>query len=111
MPKPVSTATLLEAIERALRRFDAEHEIKSKQRALRALVSKLSPRENQVFAFVVSGKMNKQIAYELGISERTIKAHRQSIFYKLQATSITELVSIAERLQISAPTKNSLTCP
>ena len=69
---------------------------------LRTLVSHLSPRERQVFERVVRGKMNKEIARELGTTERTIKAHRHNVMEKVQAASLAELVMIAERLGILA---------
>jgi FixJ family two-component response regulator len=69
---------------------------------LRALVSRLSPRERQVFERVARGKMNKEIARELGSTERTIKAHRLHVMEKLQLTSLAELVILAERLGILA---------
>ena len=68
--------------------------------ALRALVDGLTPREREVFGLLVRGKLNKQIAYELGTSERTIKAHRHSIMNKLNVSSFAEAVTIAERLGI-----------
>jgi FixJ family two-component response regulator len=71
--------------------------------ALRSLVATLTPREHEVFALVVRGKLNKQIAYVLGTSERTIKAHRHSIMQKLRIRSIAEAVSMAERLGILGP--------
>jgi FixJ family two-component response regulator len=70
--------------------------------ALRTLVAAFTPREHEVFALVVRGKLNKQIAFELGTSERTIKAHRHSIMQKLQVRSLAEAVSIAERLGLLA---------
>ena len=69
---------------------------------LRTLVSRLSPRERQVFDRVVRGKMNKEIARELGTTERTIKAHRHRVMDKLEAASLAELVVIAERLGVIA---------
>jgi FixJ family two-component response regulator len=70
-------------------------------------VGTLTPRESEVFALVILGKMNKQIAHELGTTERTIKAHRQKVMQKLQVQTLAELVSIGERLgaSASAPTK------
>ena len=65
---------------------------------MQALVASLTKRESTVFGLVVHGKRNKQIAYELGTSERTVKAHRRSIMEKLNARSLAEMVSIAERL-------------
>ena len=62
----------------------------------------LTPRERQVFGLVVRGKLNKQIAHELGTTERTIKAHRQQVMEKMKVQSLAELVSIAERLGLLA---------
>jgi len=60
----------------------------------------LTRREREVFSLVVRGKLNKQIAHELGASERTIKAHRHNIMSKFQVRSLAELVSIAEHLGV-----------
>ena len=70
--------------------------------AVRAQISTLTPRERQVFDRVVKGKINKQIAGELGTTERTIKAHRQQVMKKANVQSLAELVSIAERLGLLA---------
>ena len=70
--------------------------------SLRSRIAKLTPREREVFESVVRGKMNKQIAFDLGTTERTIKAHRQKVMEKVGAQSLAELVSIAERLGILA---------
>jgi len=99
----VSKEPLLAAVERAIARDERGRERRERLAALRALVATLTPRESEVFALVVRGKPNKQIAYELGTSERTIKAHRHSIMQKLQAKSLAELVLMAERLGIAAP--------
>jgi len=98
LSKPVSRETLVEAIERALARYEQAHQVQTQLAALRAVVDTLTPRESQVFALVVRGKLNKQIAYQLGASERTIKAHRHSIMEKLGVHSLAQIVSIAERL-------------
>ncbi len=107
LAKPVSKKTLLDAVERALQRSEKAREHRERIGALRTLVATLTPREREVFALVVRGKLNKQIAYELGTSERTVKAHRHSIMQKLQARSLAEAVSIAERLGISAAPSGS----
>ncbi len=65
---------------------------------LRALVGTLTPTERKVFDLVVRGKLNKQIALDLGTAERTIKWHRHNLMQKLQVQSLAELVSLAERL-------------
>lgn len=98
LSKPASKKVLVEAVERALKRYDGMHERHVRLTALRECFSALTPREHQVFALVVRGKLNKQIAYELGTSERTIKAHRHGIMEKFKAKSLAELVSIAEVL-------------
>jgi FixJ family two-component response regulator len=102
LTKPVLSEQLLQAVERAL----AHHEIVRGQRnrmeAVRARIATLTPRERQVFDLVVRGKINKQIAHELGTTERTVKAHRQQVMEKANVQSLAELVSIAERLGLLA---------
>ena len=98
LSKPVSKETLLRAVERALAGYEEAHERHVRLASLRTLVGALTPREREVFSLVVRGKLNKQIAHELGASERTVKAHRQSIMHKLGVQSVAEAVSIAERL-------------
>jgi FixJ family two-component response regulator len=102
LSKPVGKKTLLETVDRALARYDAGREQRERLNALRALVAAFTPREREVFALVVRGKLNKQIAFGLGTSERTIKAHRHNIMQKLQVPSLAEAVSIAERLGLLA---------
>jgi RNA polymerase sigma factor (sigma-70 family) len=98
LSKPVSKQTLLGAVERALARCREQREQRDQTDRLRALIAELTPREHQVFMLVVRGKMNKQIAYELGTSERTVKAQRRAVMEKLKVGSLAEGVSIAERL-------------
>jgi FixJ family two-component response regulator len=100
LSKPVEKKVLIEAIERALARYRERRVEHDRLDALRALVTALTLRETEVFGLMVRGKLNKQIAHELGTSERTIKAHRHSIMQKLQVQSVAEAVSIAERLGI-----------
>ena len=102
LTKPVPKDKLLDTIERAIARDQSIREQRARLNTLHALVSTLTPRERQVFELVVRGKMNKQIAHELGTTERTIKAHRQQVMEKTQVQSLAELVSLAERLGILA---------
>lgn len=102
LTKPVPRQKLLDAIERALAKAHSTREQHDRLNALRNLVATLTPREREVFERVVRGKLNKEIAHELGTTERTIKAHRQKVMEKSQARTLAELVSIAERLGISA---------
>jgi FixJ family two-component response regulator len=98
LTKPVPKKDLLAAIERALNRYEEIRDHDSRITALRSLVLRLTPRESEVFGLVVRGKLNKQIAHELGASERTIKAHRQRVMEKCEVQSLAELVLLAERL-------------
>lgn len=100
LTKPVSSEQLIDAIERALARQEAARGHRSKLESFRALLVRLTPRERQVFDLIVRGKINKQIAYELGTTERTVKAHRHQVMEKMQVHSVAELVSIAERLAL-----------
>ena len=100
LTKPVAKDTLIDAIGRAIARYRAARERRDRLNALRGHLATLTPREREVFELVVRGKLNKQIAHELGTTERTIKAHRRKIMDKAGAQSLAELVSIAERLGI-----------
>ncbi|SRR6266705_1818692 len=102
LSKPVPKKTLLETIASALAHYEQTCAQHDRLAALHALVAAFTPREREVFALVVRGKLNKQIAFELGTSERTIKAHRHNIMQKLQVRSLAEAVSIAERLGLMA---------
>jgi RNA polymerase sigma factor (sigma-70 family) len=104
LSKPVSRKTLIEAIQRALTGYEETRERNLQLDTLRSLVASLTAREREVFVLVVRGRPNKQIAYELGTSERTIKAHRHAVMQKLKVQSVAEAVSMAERLgMLAAP--------
>ena len=98
LTKPAPKKDLLAAIKRALARYEEMRDRNSRIAALQSLVLSLTPREREVFALVVRGKLNKQIAHELDTAERTIKAHRQQVMEKCKVQSLAELVLIAERL-------------
>jgi FixJ family two-component response regulator len=100
LTKPVTKDELIGAIERAIARSRAWREKNEQLHSLQKLVDSLTPRERQVFERVARGRMNKEIARELGATERTIKAHRSNIMDKLHIASVAELVLIAERLGI-----------
>jgi FixJ family two-component response regulator len=100
LTKPVSSEHLFAAVGRAVARHQSALQHLEGLNAWRARVDTLTPREREVFVRVVGGKMNKQIAQELGTTVRTIKAHRQRVMEKLEAASLVELVSMAERLGI-----------
>jgi RNA polymerase sigma factor (sigma-70 family) len=107
LTKPVSSNDLLHAIERALAHHEAARGLKNKLDVVRAHISKLTPREREVFELVVRGKTNKQIANTLGATERTIKAHRQRVMEKMQVQSLAKLVSLAERVGVMSDTRQS----
>jgi FixJ family two-component response regulator len=98
LTKPVESEELLEAIERALARHAATRTEHHRLEEMRTLLAALTARERQVFGLVVRGKLNKQIAHELGTTERTIKAHRHQVMEKMKVQSLAELVRMAERL-------------
>jgi len=98
LTKPVQKEALLSAVENALAR-DAENRIARDQSAkLRSRFDGLSSRERAVFSLVAEGKLNKQIGAELGISERTVKAHRAQVMEKMQFDSLAELIRVAQHL-------------
>ncbi len=103
LSKPVSKETLLEVIQRAAVRHAATQQSQDRLNSLKLLIATLTPREAEVFALMVRGKMNKQIAHLLGTSERTVKAHRHMVMQKLQVQSFAEAVAIAERVGLLAP--------
>jgi RNA polymerase sigma factor (sigma-70 family) len=98
LTKPISSEQLIDAIERALARQDAARAQRNRLDVFRAHLARLTQRERQVFDLIVRGKINKQIAHQLGTTERTVKAHRHQVMEKMQVHSLAELVSIAERL-------------
>ncbi len=102
LSKPVSKQILLEAIERALVRHAITQQVIDQLNSLQSLITTLTPREAEVFSLMVRGKPNKQIAHQLGTSERTVKAHRHMVMQKLQVQSFAEAVSIAERVGLLA---------
>jgi FixJ family two-component response regulator len=104
--KPVEEKNLFEAIDRAL---DKDAQIKKTNEEIKQakkLLDSLTPRELEVFRWIITGMLNKQIAWSLGITERTIKAHRGQIMHKLDAVSVAELVRLAEKAGIS-PAKDN----
>ena len=98
LSKPVRGEDLLEAIRLALARGGAEREKRRNERAWAARYARLSPREREVFVLVVRGLPNKQIADVLGVSERTVKAHRSQVMHKMGVQSAAELGRAVEWL-------------
>jgi RNA polymerase sigma factor (sigma-70 family) len=100
LTKPVTSEQLLGAIKQAMARNEIARRARQELDALRAQLATLTPREHQVFELVVQGRINKQIARQLGATERTIKAHRHKVMEKMGVQSLAELVSMAERMGV-----------
>lgn len=98
LTKPAADETLLEALRAALARDEANRRTRHELAGLRARLASLTPREREVLELVVTGKLNKQIAAELGTAEKTIKIHRARVMAKLGAGSVAELARLIERL-------------
>ncbi|UZF93765.1 response regulator transcription factor [Bosea sp. NBC_00550] len=101
--KPVPCEEFIGAIARAIARHRLTNEQDSWLQDAMARLKMLTRRERQVFDLVVRAKMNKQVAFELGTTERTVKAHRHNLMEKMQLRSVVELVSCAERLGLLKP--------
>ncbi len=100
LTKPVSPDQLLCAIRRAISHHEVVRHERGRLDIIRGHLASLTRREREVFELVVRGKTNKHVAFELGTTERTIKAHRHRVMEKMQVQSLAALVLLAERLGI-----------
>jgi FixJ family two-component response regulator len=103
LQKPFTEAALLGAITQALARHRAERTVHAEQARIHEAYRRLTPREREVLAHVVSGRLNKQIAFDLGTVEKTIKVHRARIMEKMAVESLADLVRLAGRIGIENP--------
>lgn len=100
LTKPVNAADLLRAVKGALQRASDQQVEREEMSALRERLASLTPRERDVLGHVIAGKLNKQIAADLGTGEQNIKVHRGRLMRKMGVRSLAELVRMAERLGI-----------
>jgi FixJ family two-component response regulator len=100
LTKPLRDQDLLDAIQAALRRDRARLDDERKFADLRTRHETLTTRERQVMALLVSGRVNKQIAAEIGISEVTVRLHRGQIMRKMRASSLADLIRIADKIKL-----------
>ena len=103
LTKPYTGKVLLEAVRRGVDQDAREQEARARAAEIRRRMGTLTRRETGVFARVVMGHLNKQIAADLGISEKTVKIHRGRVMEKMQADSVADLVRMAETLGTTLP--------
>jgi FixJ family two-component response regulator len=102
LTKPIDEVALFAAIDEALARDATAKRARSERISIQRRIASLTPRELEVLKLVVAGKLNKQIAAELGAAEKTIKIHRARAMLKMQAHSLAELVHLAEHMGLVA---------
>ena len=101
-PSRSANRTSLEAIQLGLARDRARRENETSLRTLRERFEALSPREREIMIQVVQGRLSKQIAFDIGISETTVKVHRSHLMRKMKAGSLPELGRMADKLKLAA---------
>ncbi len=100
LPKPFEVKELHSAILRALERDIDIRKKEGKAKRIRSLIDRLTPREKEVLRWVITGKLNKQIADRMGTTEKTVKVHRGRVMQKTRVKSVAELVRLAEKVKI-----------
>lgn len=101
LTKPVDASVLLDAVACAIARDRECRAVRARQHETQVRYRRLTPREREVFAHLLSGQLNKQVGFDLGISERTIKIHRRQVMEKMEADSVADLVRLAADLGIA----------
>lgn len=107
LTKPVDRDDLLEAIRLSLDRASKKCAERIENNSLREYFKRLTPREHEIMTYVITGMLNKQIAFELNISEETVKVHRGRVMHKLEIVSVAELVRLCEKGGISPATNRT----
>src|SRR5215471_2152881 len=105
LPKPFKPQQLLESVKRALSRSAEQLRRASERNQARALLRQLTPREYEVMQLVATGLLNKQVAGELGMAEKTVKTHRAHMMQKLGITSVAELMVVLQKAEVTPPVK------
>jgi RNA polymerase sigma factor (sigma-70 family) len=103
LTKPFRDQDLLDAVDAGLARDRARRESERALAALRERFDTLSPRERDIMLHVVAGRLNKQIAHDIGIAESTVKVHRTNLMRKMKARSLPELSRMADTLNVRRP--------
>ncbi|HVY80451.1 MAG TPA: LuxR C-terminal-related transcriptional regulator, partial [Steroidobacteraceae bacterium] len=98
LPKPVRLAELVQAIREAFEKDRVLRDARASRADVQARLTALTPREREVLDLVVAGKMNKQIAAQLGAAEKTIKVHRGRVMSKMHVRSVAELVMLTAQI-------------
>jgi FixJ family two-component response regulator len=102
LPKPFKSRELLECVEHALHRSAEQRRRAAERYEARRLLDLLTPREFEVMQLVITGMLNKQVAGELGVAEKTVKVHRGRLMQKLGVTSVAELVQLVQKAEVPA---------
>jgi FixJ family two-component response regulator len=108
LPKPFKPAELLKCVERALNRSAEQGGRAAERGEARRLLDLLTPREFEVMQLIITGMLNKQVAGELRIAEKTVKVHRGRVMQKLGVVSVAELVHLTQRAGIAAGAKHDV---
>jgi len=103
LPKPVNDQELLDAVNQAIERDRAAMRDKAEVADIRARIDTLTPREYEVMTWVITGRLNKQIADEIGAAEKTVKVHRGRVMQKMQVESVAELVRASQKAGVTPP--------
>ena len=105
LPKPFDEDQLLDALRKAIEKDMQAKAERAGARDILGRMEQLTPREYEILQYLITGMLNKQIAFKLGIAEKTVKIHRSRVFEKLGTRSVAELVRMAEKVGIEPPKK------